>query len=157
MLVAAAGAAADDISPTISVLDGDGASGAVSTFGTRSSIYRGAGDAGLGIIQRFGETAELNVGYLASPANDPGDEGGIFNASYSALAQFAFNPIESLTLAATYVHTRDQSDFETGSTLANLRSFTEEEFGEAVSTVGDSYGLQFSWVGERSPYCWWLG
>ena len=145
VIIAAAGAAADDISPTISILDGDGGSGAVSTFGTRSPIYRAAGDAGLGIIQRFGEKAELNVGYLASPANDPGDEGGIFNGSYSALAQFAFNPIESLTLAATYVHTRDQSDSETGSSLANLRSFTEGEFGEAVSTVGDTYGLQFSW------------
>ncbi|HHP7229884.1 MAG TPA: iron uptake porin [Xenococcaceae cyanobacterium] len=145
IIVGAAGTAADDIANTVSVLDGDGGSGAVSAFGTRSPIYLPAGDAGLGIIQGFGDNLELSLGYLASPANDPSDSGGIFNAPYSAIAQLTFNPIESLTLAATYTHSRDQSDTETGSSLANLQSFTEEEFGEAVSTVSDSYGLQASW------------
>ena len=163
VLVAAAGAAIDDISPTINVLDGDGASGAVSTFGTRSPIYRGAGDAGLGIIQRFGEKAELNVGYLASPASDPSDDGGIFNAPYSAIAQFGFNPTESLTIAATYVHSRNQTNTETGSNKANLEFFVPEllrpsitreeiEAFEAeddrfsIDAVSDSYNLQFSWA-----------
>ena len=163
VLVAAAGAAIDDISPTISILDGDGASGAISTFGTRSPVYRGAGDAGLGIIQRFGEKAELNVGYLASPANDPSDDGGIFNAPYSAIAQFGFNPTESLTIAATYVHSRNQTNTETGSNKANLEFFVPEllrpsitreeiEAFEAeddrfsIDAVSDSYNLQFSWA-----------
>ena len=163
VLVAAAGAALDDISPTISILDGDGASGAISTFGTRSPVYRGAGDAGLGIIQRFGEKAELNVGYLASPANDPSDDGGIFNAPYSAIAQFGFNPTESLTIAATYVHSRNQTNTETGSNKANLEFFVPEllrpsitreeiEAFEAeddrfsIDAVSDSYNLQFSWA-----------
>ncbi len=145
VIIGAAGTAADDIASTISVLDGDGGSGAVSAFGTRSPIYLPAGDAGLGITHSFGETLEFSAGYLASPANDPSDDGGIFNAPYTAIGQLSFNPIESLTLAATYVHTRDQSDTETGSNLANLQSFTEGAFGEAVPTVADSYGLQFAW------------
>lgn len=146
IIVGAAGTAADDIAPTVNVLDGDGGSGAVSAFGTRSPIYLPPGDAGLGINQSFGDKLLLSAGYLANPANDPSDDGGIFNASYNAIAQLTFNPIESLTLAATYTHSRDQSDTETGSSLANLQSFTEEEFGEAVSTISDAYGLQASWA-----------
>ncbi len=145
IIVGATGTAADDIASTISVLDGDGGSGAVSAFGTRSPIYLPAGDAGLGITHRFGEKIELSAGYLASPANDPSDDGGIFNAPYTVIGQISFNPIESLTLAATYTHSRDQSDTETGSSLANLQFFTEDNFGEAVPTVADSYGLQASW------------
>ena len=146
ILIGAAGTAADDIASTVSILDGDGGAGAVSTFGTRSPIYLSAEDAGLGINHRIGEKLELSAGYLASPANDPGDSGGIVNAPYTALAQVTFNPIESLTLAATYTHSRDQSDTGTGSSLANLQTFTEEEFGEAVSTISDAYGLQASWA-----------
>ena len=146
VLIGTAGVAADDFIPTISVLDGDGGAGAVSAFGTRSPIYLPAGDAGLSISHDFIEDKlNLSAGYLASPANDPSDDGGIFNAPYTAIGQVTFNPIESLTLAATYSHTRDQSDTETGTNLANLQSLTESQFGEAVPTVGDSYGLAFSW------------
>jgi hypothetical protein len=147
VLLGAAGTAADDIAPTVSVLDGDGGSGAISAFGTRSPIYGPAGDAGLGINHSFGEKLQLSAGYLASPANDPSEEGGIFNAPYTAIGQITFNPIESITLAATYTHSRDQSDTETGSDLANLQSFTdtEEAFGEVIPTVADTYGLQLSW------------
>ncbi|HHP7229736.1 MAG TPA: iron uptake porin, partial [Xenococcaceae cyanobacterium] len=119
---------------------------AISTFGTRSPIYLPPGDAGLGIIHSFGDTIELSAGYLASPANEPGDEGGLFNGSYSAIAQITLTPIESLTIAATYVHSYNQSDPETGSNLANIRAFTANDtFEDGVPTVNSSYGLQFSW------------
>ncbi len=39
VLIGAVGLAADDIANTVSVLDGDGGSGALSAFGTRSPIY----------------------------------------------------------------------------------------------------------------------
>ena len=48
-------------------------------------------------------------------------------------------------MAFTYLHSRDLSDTDTGSNLANLQSFTEDEFGEAVSTVSNSYGVEFSY------------
>ncbi|HHP7231749.1 MAG TPA: iron uptake porin, partial [Xenococcaceae cyanobacterium] len=67
ILIGPTGVAADDIANTVSILDGDGGSGAISTFGTRSPIYLPPGDAGLGIIHSFGDTIELSAGYLASP------------------------------------------------------------------------------------------
>ncbi|ELS02485.1 hypothetical protein Xen7305DRAFT_00021990 [Xenococcus sp. PCC 7305] len=77
-------------------------------------------------------------------SSDPADEGGIFNASYGAIAQIVFSPSERFDVALTYVHSRDQSDTETGSNLANLQSFPEDEFDEAVPTVSDSYGVEFA-------------
>jgi hypothetical protein len=145
IILGAAGTAADDIANTVSVLDGDGTSGAISTFGTRNPIYFPPGDAGLGIIHRLGDTLELSAGYLANPANDPSEGNGLFNGPFSALGQITFTPSESLTIAATYVHGYNQSDTETGSTLANIQSLTEDLFGEAVPTVSNSYGLQFSY------------
>ncbi|GAB4233946.1 MAG: iron uptake porin [Stanieria sp.] len=145
VILGAAGTAADDIANTVSVLDGDGASGAISAFGTRNPIYFPPGDAGLGIIHRLGDQLELSVGYLASPANDPSEGNGLFNGPFSALGQITFTPSESLTVAATYVHGYNQSDTETGSRNANIQSLTEDLFGEAVPTVSNSYGLQFSY------------
>jgi hypothetical protein len=146
ILLGAAGTAADDIANTVNILDGDGGSGAISVFGTRNPIYLPPADAGLGIIHRLGETIEISAGYLASPANEPTSGSGLFNGPYSALGQVTFTPIENLTVAATYVHSYNQSDTETGSTLANLQFLTEDLFGEAVPTVSDSYGLQLSWA-----------
>ncbi|MGV2829747.1 iron uptake porin [Myxosarcina sp. GI1(2024)] len=146
VLVGAAGLAADDIADTVSILDGDGGSGALSAFGTRSPIYLPPGETGLGIIQDIGDTIEISAGYLAGEASDPTEGSGLFNGSYSALGQVLFTPIESLTLAFTYVHAYDQSDTGTGSSLANLQFFTEDSFGEAVPTVSNSYGAQFSFA-----------
>lgn len=50
-----------------------------------------------------------------------------------------------MSLAATYVHGYNQSDTGTGSNLANLRSLSENLFGEAVPTVSDAYGIELSW------------
>ncbi len=140
------GIAADDIAETINFLEGDnGRSGAISNFGGLNPIYETAEDAGLGLIYELGEIIEISAGYLASPANETTGEGGIFNAPYGAIAQITLIPSDRLSLALTYIHSRNQSDTDTGSSLANLQSFTEEELGEAVPTVSDSYGVEFSW------------
>jgi hypothetical protein len=148
VLIGAAGLAADDIANTVSILDGDGAGGAITAFGTRNPIYYTPADAGIGVIHSLGNTLELSAGYLASPGNDPTEGNGLFNGPFSALGQILFTPIESLTLAATYVHSYNQSDTGTGSNLANLQSFTETstQFGEAVPTLSDSYGIEASWA-----------
>jgi BMFP domain-containing protein YqiC len=146
ILLGATGTAADDLANTVNILDGDGATGAISRFGTRNPIYYPPVDAGLGIIHRFGEQIEISAGYLASPANEPSKGSGLFNGPYSALGQILFTSIENLNLALTYVHSYNQSDTKTGSNLANLQTFTEELFGEAVPTVSDSYGIQVSWA-----------
>ncbi|MDJ0690312.1 MAG: iron uptake porin [Xenococcaceae cyanobacterium MO_188.B32] len=146
VIVGAAGTAADDIANTVNVLDGDGGNLAISAFGTRNPIYLPPADAGIGIIHNLGDKFEISAGYLASPANNPSEGNGLFNGPFSALGQILYKPTDDLTLAATYVRGYNQSDTGTGSSLANLRSFTKKEFGEAVPTVSDSYALQASWA-----------
>jgi hypothetical protein len=146
VIIGATGLAADDIAETINFLESDrGGDGAISNFGGLNPIYETAEDAGLGIIYELGEDIEISAGYLASPANEATEEGGIFNAPYGAIGQVVLSPSDHLSLAFTYIHSRNQSDTEAGSSLANLQSFTEDEFGEAVPTVSDSYGVEFSW------------
>ena len=79
MIIGVSGLAADDIAETINFLDSDnGGNGAISNFGSLNPIYETAEDAGLGLIYDLGETVEISAGYLASPANEPTEEGGIF-------------------------------------------------------------------------------
>lgn len=146
ILVGAAGLAADDIANTVNVLDGDGGSGAITAFGTRSPIYLPPGEAGLGIIHNFGEKLEFSAGYLAGEANDPSEDSGLFDGSYSAIGQVLYTPFEKLNVALTYVHGSDKSDTETGSDLSNIQFLTEDTFGEAVPTVSDFYNAQFSFA-----------
>ncbi len=113
VLAGPAGVAADDILNTVSVLDGDGGAGAISAFGTRSSIYLSQGDAGLGVIHSFSDLVEVAAGYLASPANEPSEGSGLFNGPYSAMGQVTLTPTDNLTLALTYNHSYNQSDTET--------------------------------------------
>ncbi len=145
IIIGTTGLAADDIAETINFLEGNnGAEGAISNFGSLNPIYETSGDAGLGIVYQLGETIEISAGYLAS-LNEPTEEGGIFNASYGAIAQAIISPSDRLSLAFTYIHSRNQSDTDSGSNLANLQSFTEEESEEAVPTVSNSYGAEFSY------------
>ncbi len=147
IILGATGTEADNITDTVNILDGDGASGAVSLFGTRNPIYLPPGDAGLGISYNLGDTVEISSGYLAANANRSTDDGGIFEAPYSAIAQVLFTPVDSLDVAVTYVHSRNQSDTETGSSKANIRSLTASDtFPDGVPTVSDSYGIELSWT-----------
>ncbi|MBE9048398.1 carbohydrate porin, partial [Pleurocapsales cyanobacterium LEGE 10410] len=156
VLIGAAGLAADDIADTVSILDGDGGSGAISAFGTRSPIYLPPGETGLGIIQSFGDKLEFSAGYLAGEASDPEDGAGLFNGSYSALGQLTITPFNRLTVALTYVNAYNQSDTGVGSDLANIQSLTaagetEEPldpgvFEGGVPTSSNSYGAQFSFA-----------
>ena len=147
IILGATGTEADNITDTVNILDGDGASGAVSLFGTRNPIYLPPGDTGLGISHELGNTVEISGGYLAANANRSTDGGGIFEAPYSAIAQLLFTPVDSLDVAFTYVHSRNQSDTDTGSSKANIRSLTASDtFPDGVPTVSDSYGIELSWT-----------
>ncbi|MEL6930340.1 MAG: iron uptake porin [Cyanobacteria bacterium J06600_6] len=146
LIIGAAGLEADDIAPTINSLDGDGGSGAVSRFGTRNPLYYPPGDAGIGINHRPSEGIKLSAGYVASPAGNPNTGSGLFNGPYSALGQITVEPFESLSLAATYIHSYNQTDTETGTSRANFQSQTESDFGESIPSVSNSYGLELSWA-----------
>jgi hypothetical protein len=144
VVIGATGMASDDIANTVNFLDGDGASGAITAFGTRNPIYELAGDTGLGIIQQFGEKVEFSVGYFAGEAEDPSDEAGLFDGSFSALAQILFKPTEDLNFALTYVRGNNQSDPGTGSSNANPLSFVDNNDISLFETESDSFGAQFS-------------
>jgi hypothetical protein len=158
LIVGAAGIGADDLAPTINRLDGDGGLGAISAFGTRNPIYYSSGDAGLGITHRPIEQIKISAGYLASDANESTPSNGLFNGPYSALGQITIAPRENLSLAATYVHSYNQSDTGTGTQRANLQALTADLFNEAALTVSNSYGLEVSWsISDRLVLGGWGG
>ena len=154
ILIGAEGLALDDIANTLNIFDGDGGSGAISVFGTRSPIFLAArpeslgelpGEPGVGIKHNFGDIVEFNAGYLSGEAADPSKDAGFFNGSYSAIGQLVFTPSESLGIGLTYRNGYNQSNSDTGSFLANIQTLTEAVFDEAVPTNSNEYGLNFSW------------
>ncbi len=142
LFVAATGGAADDFADTLNILDGDGGLGALSSFGTRNSIYYPVEGAGAAIIQQLGDKFEFSAGYLASNASDPSPGNGLFNGAYGALGQLVFRPTDNFNLGLTYVRLHDQVDTGVGSSLANFDSFRDNS---DTPTSSDSYGAQLSW------------
>ncbi|MBE9127680.1 iron uptake porin [Coleofasciculus sp. LEGE 07092] len=159
--IAASGGASDDFASTVNLLDGDGAEGAVSLFGTRNPIYYPFGDAGIGITTQLSDRLELSVGYQAGEASEPSEDNGLFNGPYSALAQVLFQPFERLNIGLTYLHGYNQLDTGTGSRLSNFRSFSDalttgDE--ELVPTSSNSYGVELSWrLSNRFVLGGWAG
>jgi hypothetical protein len=66
VIVLANAGAADDITNTVNIFDGDGGSGALSSFGVRNPIYYQMDGAGLGINHEFGDKLALSLGYLGN-------------------------------------------------------------------------------------------
>ncbi|MCC5606996.1 iron uptake porin [Nostoc sp. CHAB 5834] len=137
--------AADDLTTTINIFDGDGAFGALSTFGTRNPIYYQIGGAGLGVTHEFGDKLALSLGYLSGAANDPTPNNGLFNGSYGALAQLTVKPSDRITIGLTYINSYNQP-LLTGSNAANLTPLDLDADGTLDSrfSSSNSYGVQAS-------------
>jgi len=134
--------APDDFTNTVNpYLDGDGDTGALSNFGTRNPIYGFVGGAGIALRHEFSDRLELSLGYLATEAANPGDDTGLFNGPYGAMAQLTLKPSEQFTLGLTYVHSYN-TDPTSGSNLANLRSSPNLAFNPPISS--NSYGVEAS-------------
>jgi hypothetical protein len=136
-LIANAGAA-DDVTSTVNLFDGDGAFGAVSTFGTRNPIYGQLGDKGIAVNHQFGDKIGLSLGYLSSTANNPTPGNGLFDGNYGALAQLTVKPSDRISLGLTYINSYNQP-LLTGSNNATSNIVTS---GEKFSN--NSYGVQAS-------------
>ena len=120
VVVAANAGASDDFTDTINpYFDGDGASGSISAFGNRPSIYYTVQGAGVGIRHKLSDNTELSVGYLARTASTPTAGNGLLGGGYGALAQLTFKTGENSKVGVTYTRTLN-SDPGTGSTNANL-------------------------------------
>ncbi|MBW4429935.1 MAG: carbohydrate porin [Nostoc desertorum CM1-VF14] len=57
--------------------------------------------------------------YLASEANNPTAGSGLFDGSYSALAQLTLKPTKSLSFGLTYARSLNAIDISTSSTITN--------------------------------------
>jgi len=134
----ATGGAADDVTSTVNLFDGDGAFGAVSTFGTRNPIYGQLGDKGIAVNHQFGDKLALSLGYLSSTANDPTPGKGLFDGNYGALAQLTVKPSDRISLGLTYINSYNQP-LLTGSNAATSDIVLS---GEKFSS--NSYGVQAS-------------
>ncbi len=120
MVVAANAGASDDFADTINpYFDGDGASGSISAFGNRPSIYYTVQGAGAGIRHKLSDSTELSLGYLGRNSNTPAVNNGLFGGAYGALAQLTFKTGENSKVGVTYTRTLN-SDLGTGSTKANV-------------------------------------
>jgi len=139
-----AGGAFDDFTNTLNVLDGDGAFGAFTAFGTRNPIYYTGDGSGIGFQGKLNDF-QWSLGYLAMTGNDPSQGQGFFNGAYGAIAQLGYNPSENFGVALTYVNGYNNLDTETGSLKSNFQYFAESNLGESVKTANNSYGLEFSW------------
>lgn len=80
--------------------------GAISRFGRFNPIYRqGVGGSGATISLNPKGPISLSAGYLANRANNPNDGSGLFDGSYAALGQIAFQPSQAFNVGFTYAHT----------------------------------------------------
>ncbi|WP_414567684.1 iron uptake porin [Nostoc sp. CCY 9925] len=145
VIAIANGGAADDLTSTVNLFDGDGAFGALSTFGTRNPIYTQIGGAGLGLTYEFTDKLALSLGYLSGTANDPTPNNGLFNGSYGALAQLTVQPNDRISLGLTYINSYNQplatgSNAATFQDIAAIQGLAEEEVGFS----SNSYGVQAS-------------
>ena len=149
-----------DFADTLNPLDtfDDSGSGAISFFGNRNPIYNQVYGAGVGVNTQLGDLFELSVGYLAPDAADITEGNGLFNGAYSALGQIVFKPSDNFKLGLTYVNAYNSSDTFTGTSLANFRTFTAAELGEAAPVSSNSYGIGASWqISDRLILSGWGG
>jgi hypothetical protein len=157
--------AADDITDTVNLFDGDGGDGALSTFGTRNPIYYQMDGAGLGVTHEFSDKLALSLGYLANSANNPSANNGLFNGGYGALAQLTIKPSDRFTVGLTYINAYNQ-ELGTGSNAANPRTFlgtvaqnlTGSQEPVDVPFSSNSYGLQASFaISDKFVLGGWVG
>jgi hypothetical protein len=137
----ATGGAADDVTSTVNILDGDAAFGALSTFGTRNAIYTQVGSSGLGVNHQFSDKVGVSLAYLAgsanNPASNPGTGSGLFDGPYGALAQLTVKPSDRITVGLTYINSYN-TPLATGSNNATSNFFAGNSFSS------NSYGVQAS-------------
>jgi hypothetical protein len=134
-----------------------GSKGSPSRFSERNPIYR-IGDisaGGLAAVYRINEALRLDFGYLAQSASLANPGTGLFDGTYSALAQLSVRPTANVELGLTYVRNYSANGdlaHRTGSTFANI------PFGAGVALTSNSYGFQALWrVAPQLALSGWLG
>ena len=130
----------DEIADVVTPFNSTG-TGSISRFGLRNpAVFRGAQGAGASLTYNFGNF-RATAGYLAgdSDAPNPANGRGVFDGSFSALAQLGFFS-KPFDLGLTYTRKYDRAGAVniigiTGSSLAN------RPFGQSA-TAADNFGVQ---------------
>lgn len=137
--------------------------GAVSRFGRFSPIYRasnsGSGTntgSGISFNYKLTNTVTLSGGYLARRASDPSESRGLFDGSYSAIAQLAFQPSKKFGVGLSYSHSYFSGvNNDVSVSGAYGSAFANQPFGDGVGssstdprgvpTSANYYGIQASY------------
>jgi len=136
-----------------------GGSNAISRFAERNPIYRiGPFGAGAAVAIKPMDKVRFDFGYIANEAEDPGPGSGLFNGSYSAIAQLVYG--DRYKIGLTYVHAYNGTTANnfptrfvlggTGTLLANLSPAalaSATGLPSAVTNtpvVSNSYGIETS-------------
>jgi hypothetical protein len=145
---------------------GGGSNGALSRFGERNPIYRlglGVPSTGIGIRHNFNDTFQVSAGYLAKNGSDPSDNNGLFDGSYSALAQLVVKPSNRLRFGLNYLRGYDTGNGTfayggTGTRWGNLGAGTDPVLGTLGAIESNSFGFQTQWdVSDRVSLRGWVG
>ncbi|MBD2166044.1 carbohydrate porin [Calothrix membranacea FACHB-236] len=130
--------------------------GSLSRFGRFSPIYRAsntssASNTGSGVsaVFKLSDTITLSGGYLARRGSEPSDGKGLFDGSYGALAQLAFQPNQNLSLGLTYAHSYLRGSNNDGDVVVSGSygsAFANNPFNSSattpVNTTTNHYGIQ---------------
>ncbi|MCD8488486.1 MAG: iron uptake porin [Desertifilum sp.] len=169
--VAANAGVFDDFTPTLNpyLEDFDGGSGSLSTLGQRSPLYRIGGGQGIGANINLGRIrfpvglgpVNLTLGYLADQGNNPGQDTGLFNGDYAALAQLTFAPTNGVSVGFTYVHgyhNQGNDIFDNGGGTAVVGTPIVSLVSNVGPAVTNSYGAQASFqFSPRFAISGWFG
>ncbi len=147
--IAAAAPFWQDFVPVLSpqLDDITGGSGALSSFGESSPIYKIGLSTGAGVGFNYTpfEPVTLSAGYFADTSADPTPGEGLFNGAYAALAQLTVTPVERLQFALTYANAYFTDlgasggsifDFSTGTAT------TEDPFNGGELAITNTYGIE---------------
>ncbi|MFM2062246.1 MAG: hypothetical protein RLZZ507_1916 [Cyanobacteriota bacterium] len=139
---------------TVNPLFSAATTGAVSRFGRFAPIYRASNTglassrgSGVSAVFKLSDKISLSGGYLARNADNPDESRGLFDGTYGALAQLAFQPHQNLTLALAYAHSYFSGAVAGDVSVSGAEGsvFANSPFGGGVSTSANHYGLQTSY------------
>ncbi|GCL35928.1 MULTISPECIES: iron uptake porin [Sphaerospermopsis] len=139
---------------TVNPLLSAATTGALSRFGRFSPIYRASNTglasgrgAGVSAVFKLSDKITFSGGYLARNADNPDESRGLFDGTYGALAQLAFQPNQNLTLALAYAHSYFSGAVAGDVSVSGAEGsvFANSPFGGGVATSANHYGLQTSY------------
>ncbi|MBW4475083.1 MAG: iron uptake porin [Stenomitos rutilans HA7619-LM2] len=141
---------------------GPSGTGAISRFGRFSPVYRVATGSGIILNQKLGKAFNLSIGYVvpSAIASDPSNGAGLFNGTYTALAQLTFQPTPQFGIGFTYANSYYKNG--TGLTGGTGSGFANAPFTASattsVPTSADNFGIEASYrVSPRFVISGWGG